>query len=270
MKTPIKILSAIFFAIFVFLTFETTAQTSSPQFTSHELQVLQALQTLHGAESTYQATTGNGRFGTLAQLGNAQLIDASLASGYKHGYVFRVTIVPATQTTPPEFYVTATPRRYRIFGRHSFFLNTSGLIRGADKGGQPANANDPVLVIDFCPLGSVADNERCVIQSLRTLHGAEATYQATSGNGNFTGLTELGRFGLLNSYQATGLIHGYSIVVVTFPRTNTTPAEFRIIAVPQTYGVTGIRSFYIGTSGVIYGADKNGRPANEDDPPLNK
>ncbi len=269
MKITTRILPTIL-ALFTFLAFEANAQASSSQFNTRELLVLQALQTIHGGEFTYAATTGNGNYGTLAQLGSAQLIDASLASGYKHGYIFRVTIVPATQTVPAIFYVTATPRRYRIFGRYSFFLDISGVIRGADKGGRPANANDPILVNDFCSSGSIADNERCVVQSFRTLHGAEMTYSATTGNGSYAGLTELGRVGLISSYQAAGLIHGYSIAVVAYPQTSTTPAEFRIIAVPQTYGVTGIRSFYIGTSGVIYAADKNGRPADENDPPLDK
>lgn len=269
MKNLIRIFPAVVFVVLFLTAFDTKAQPATPQLNRDELLALRSLQTIHGAESTYFATYGNGTYTTLAELGNVQFIDSALASGIKYGYVFGVVTVQSTPTTPAEFFITATPRKYRAFGRYSFFLDTSGVIRGADKRGQPANASDPVLVVDFCTSGSITGNELCTIQSLRTLHGAEATYQATHGNGNYTGITELGRVNLINGILATGLIHGYSISVVVYPFSSTRPAEFRIIAVPQIYGVTGVRSFYIGTDGVIYGADKNGRPASESDPPIN-
>jgi hypothetical protein len=34
------------------------------------------------------------------------------------------------------------------------------------------------------------------------------------------------------------------------------------------YGEMGIRSFYIDTSGIVRGADKNGAPADVNDPPV--
>src|ERR671920_2261416 len=48
-----------------------------------------SLRTLHSAQSTYQATTGNGAFaGTLGTLDGVDLIDPILGSGTKSGYLF--------------------------------------------------------------------------------------------------------------------------------------------------------------------------------------
>ncbi len=48
-----------------------------------------ALRTIHGANATYQATTGNGDFATnLGALGTVNLIDQVLAGGEKSGYNF--------------------------------------------------------------------------------------------------------------------------------------------------------------------------------------
>lgn len=244
----------VFSALFLFL-----SQTALGSPAANERRVMLAMRTLHGAEMTYAATYGNSNFGTLAQLGAANLIHESLSSGFAYGYKFVVTISPRTQTTPAEFSITATPRKYRLYGVRSFFIDTSGLMRGADRGGQQATRNDPI--IDDCL------QEGWVIASLRALHGAEMTWAATYGNGNFGSVTELGEANLISGALATGRLHGYSFAVVTYARTTTEPALFRIIAIPQTY-VTGRRSFYFGTEGVIYAADKNGKPADENDPPL--
>src|SRR5215204_4203871 len=51
-------------------------------------------------------------------------------------------------------------------------------------------------------------NEGSAVSSLRTMHGANATYQATSGNGNFapnaTGLATLGTGNLIDAVLAAG------------------------------------------------------------------
>jgi len=80
----------------------------------------------------------------------AGLVDADLASGAKDGYTFRYTIVPAGGDIPEEdqekaetFSLVATPDAYGKTGRRSFFLNSSGVLRGADKQGGAADSNDP-------------------------------------------------------------------------------------------------------------------------------
>jgi|SRR5947209_6534221 len=72
-----------------------------------------ALRTIHSAEATYQATSGNGNFGDLAALQGASLIDAVLGSGTKSGYKFvanKTDAVPAgNPPTLATFYATANP-----------------------------------------------------------------------------------------------------------------------------------------------------------------
>src|SRR5215203_6189575 len=57
-------------------------------------------------------------------------------------------------------------------------------------------------------------NEGSAVSSLRTMHGANATYQATSGNGNFapnaTGLATLGSGNLIDAVLAAGSKSGYA------------------------------------------------------------
>jgi hypothetical protein len=42
-----------------------------------------------------------------------------------------------------KYTVVATPKEYGKTGRRSFFLDETGVIRGADHNGNPANASDP-------------------------------------------------------------------------------------------------------------------------------
>ena len=229
---------------------------------------LRAVVTLHSAEVTYFAVYGNNfNYGSLSALRQARLIDAALATGNKYGYVFVVSLMPWTPTSSASFTVTATPRVYKKSGRWSFFVGVNGEIHGADKGGEPATATDPI--IDECTQGSIVENERCIIRSMRTVHSAEVTYFATSGsNTNYTGLAGLASAGLINASLASGQLRGYSISVTAFPQTPTESARYRATAVPQIYGITGIRSFFVDESGVIRAADHQGGPANENDPPI--
>lgn len=228
---------------------------------------MRAVRLLHSAQMTYSAVYGSGNYGTLSSLGQTQVIDPALASGSKYGYVFTVSVTFYTPTSPGDFVVTATPRAYGKTGRMSYFINTIGEIHGADKGGQPANVNDPY--IDDCSTGTVLQNERCTVSSMRALHGAELTYSATAGNGNFSDLSALAAMGLITPRLAAGLLRGYSFTVFTVPATPQTPASFYINSVPQTYPTTGVRSFYIDETGILRGADKHGEPANGQDPPVN-
>ncbi len=80
----------------------------------------------------------------------AGLLDADLAAGSKDGYAIRYTIVPAGgnaaagETTKPEtFVLAASPSEYGKSGRRSFFLDSAGILHGADKQGGLANSADP-------------------------------------------------------------------------------------------------------------------------------
>jgi hypothetical protein len=80
----------------------------------------------------------------------AGLLDAALAAGEKDGYTFRYTIVPAADLASGDdagkavnFSVACSPKEYGKLGRRSFFLDSSGILRGADKNGGIADRTDP-------------------------------------------------------------------------------------------------------------------------------
>ena len=104
-------------------------------------------------------------------------------------------------------------------------------------------------------------NEGSAASSLRTIHGAEATYQATTGNGNFSqtgaaGLLDLSAANLIDSVLGAGSKSGYQFTYLSYdfvPGVN--PASFAAIAEPQQVsGIvkTGTRAFGIATDGVLY------------------
>lgn len=77
-------------------------------------------------------------------------IDAELASGSKYGYTFRYSIVPSSGAVMHQeeeknagFQLAATPAEYGKSGKRSFYLDSSGILRAADKKGAVATASDP-------------------------------------------------------------------------------------------------------------------------------
>jgi hypothetical protein len=117
------------------------------------------LRVLATALETYRGAYGK-LPDTLAPLGPAPangispetpgLVDAELAAGNKGGYTIRYTIVPAGGDLSEEgankvetFSLAATPNEYGKAGRRSFFLDSQGILRGADKKGALANSSDP-------------------------------------------------------------------------------------------------------------------------------
>lgn len=250
---------------FVFLA-DATAQTRPAPRPFEERFILRDLAKIHGAQMTFQATAGNGAYGSLQNLLDAGFIDAALAGGEKYGYVWTVTTTAPTGTTPARFVARATPRQYPKSGRRSFYIDEIGEIRAANRAGQDAGPKDPV--IDSCALLGIADNERCTIGAMRALHGAQMTYQATVGNGNFGSFDDLYQQRLINSIMRSGWIHRYTFMMQTTAQTPSSPATFKVTAVPEIYGVFGYRSFFIDTTGVLRGADKNGNAADETDPPV--
>lgn len=108
-------------------------------------------------------------------------------------------------------------------------------------------------------------NEGSAASSLRTVHGAQATFQATVGNGNFAGtsgtpgfdgLTELSTNNLIDAVLGQGEKSGYTFNMVNYDMVPTTnPASFALTAMPtQETGITktGTRNFGIATDGVLW------------------
>jgi hypothetical protein len=80
----------------------------------------------------------------------ASLIDSDLATGSKDGYTIRYSIKPMASSLPREeadkaetFSLASSPKEYGKTGRRSFFLDSSGILRGADKQGGVATSTDP-------------------------------------------------------------------------------------------------------------------------------
>jgi len=80
----------------------------------------------------------------------AGLLDVDLAAGNNGGYTIRYTINPTGSNLPEEdankaetFSLASSPKEYGKTGRRSFFLDSSGVLRGADKKGSVATAADP-------------------------------------------------------------------------------------------------------------------------------
>jgi prepilin-type N-terminal cleavage/methylation domain-containing protein len=108
-----------------------------------------------------------------------------------------------------------------------------------------------------------AANEASAVSSLRTLSGAQATYQTTLGQGDYGSLAQLNTGGLVDSVLAGGNKSGYTYTVTVTARTNTQPAVYDATAVPQQFGTgisgTGTRYFYTNESGVIYSSATSGQ-----------
>ena len=113
-------------------------------------------------------------------------------------------------------------------------------------------------------------NEGSAASSLRTIHGASATWQATSGNGNYpdptgtagvAGLTELAGGNLLDSVLGAGTKSGYQFEYVSYAfEVGVNPASFACRTEPQQVsGIvkTGTRAFGIATDGVLWVAVTN-------------
>lgn len=114
-----------------------------------------------------------------------------------------------------------------------------------------------------------AANEASAISSLRTLSGAQATYQTTLGQGDYGSLTELSGGGLIDSVLAGGSKSGYNYSVTPVDRAGAQPAVYNASAVPTQFGTgisgTGTRSFYTNEAGVIYSAQSGTAPAATSD-----
>src|SRR5690606_2441752 len=100
-------------------------------------------------------------------------------------------------------------------------------------------------------------NEGSAVSSLRTLHGANVTYQATSGAGDFApNLIDLSNVQLIDTVLSSGAKSGYAFTYAQAPRGTTppSPASFAAVAKPQVatgITATGTRNFGIATDGVI-------------------
>lgn len=110
-----------------------------------------------------------------------------------------------------------------------------------------------------------AANEGSAISGLRTIHGAQATYASTYGNGDYAGnmsggngLIDLAAVNLVDGSLGSTVKSGYNWATYAVPRSGSRPATFVAGADPTTHtGVTqtGTRTFLVATQGVMMSDD---------------
>ncbi|MBS1794328.1 MAG: hypothetical protein JSS81_10765 [Acidobacteria bacterium] len=114
---------------------------------TNEQAAIASLRTIFSGEMTYFSTYGGGRYGTLAELYDTDLVRTGFALAYIwHGYVCTLTVTPATPTAPPGFALRVVPYEYGRSGLRSFYIDETGVLRGADHQGGNATADDPPIV----------------------------------------------------------------------------------------------------------------------------
>lgn len=108
-----------------------------------------------------------------------------------------------------------------------------------------------------------AANEASAISTLRMLNGAQTTYAATKGIGDYAGtdsgldaviLTDLAAESLIDTSLATGFKSGYIFTGGRTAKAGTQPATYCARAVPVAptgFGASGTRCFAISTDGVL-------------------
>ena len=111
---------------------------------------------------------------------------------------------------------------------------------------------------------TMAANELAAISQLRAIAAAETTYQATAGGGSYGTLEQLIDSQNINPQIKTGENRGYRFAVRVSSGTS-----YEAVATPLQYGLTGLKSFYMNSSGSeIHGVDKKGVEATASDPAL--
>ncbi len=264
----------------------TLQQQQNISISTNEGAAMKTLRSLLEAELKFQATVGKGEYGDLKSLHEAGLIDAVLASGKKSGYQFKITTRKTTLTSAPAVDLEARPLKFGKPDRRSFYLTESGVLLTSEEKDAPLNAMQPFAkggVATTSPVAAqndeqtvassedetaadVSDNEKQVISALIAIHSAEAAFITKAGAGSYGTLEQLEKNRLIDRTKSSNSLYGYNIELNIVPAKSETPASFTISAMPQTYGSTGRRSFFIDQTGSLRGADKEGGPADATDP----
>ena len=100
-----------------------------------------------------------------------------------------------------------------------------------------------------------AANESSAIATMRTIFSSEATYQATTGAGQYGSLANMNTAGMIDSVVAASTVTPKSGYGFTALRVGTGTPFFDATAVPSSFtgvGAPGTRSFFTNESGVMY------------------
>lgn len=105
-----------------------------------------------------------------------------------------------------------------------------------------------------------AANESSAIASMRTVTGAQATYQSTLGAGEYAAGSALSAGGLVDTVIGCATApcrkSGYGFTITAAASSATVAPQFDVTAAPEQWGTgvtgTGTRTFYTNETGVIY------------------
>jgi hypothetical protein len=121
---------------------------------NHEIKAANALVDLADAIERYREAFGRFPEG-LAELGpappnqvspeQANLVEIDLARGTRDSYRFQYRVISDNDGNPSGFELTATPEPYAKSGKRSFLLDSEKVLHGADKRGDMATTDDPVI-----------------------------------------------------------------------------------------------------------------------------
>ncbi|HWS52878.1 MAG TPA: hypothetical protein VN228_02015, partial [Pyrinomonadaceae bacterium] len=103
----------------------------------NEMAATMTLNSLRSAQEIFRGKEGRERFGTLEELLAEDLVEKSEFERTEYSFELHAL--------GDRFEATATPKNYGKTGRRSFFLDQTGVIRGADHKGKPATAQDPPI-----------------------------------------------------------------------------------------------------------------------------
>ena len=234
-------------------------ETCPPVISYHvEYDISIRMRMLQAAQAEYFNGVGNGNYGTIDDLLEAELVDYFLFESFDRWMTLET--IPPDGKTPAGFKLRGKPVYYREDGIRSYYADESGILRAADLGGVWADENTPPLVFE---------NEDLIKFAMRTLMLAQYRYLGVPGNdnGNFAvDFDHLAKVGLIDFEIRDGIFGKYRFDMRVKNHEDSYFSDFIIRATPIEYGDGGVRSFYIGKRSLLRGADKSGLPADEYDP----
>ena len=107
---------------------------------SPEVSAVQSIKGLIVAEFLYHEELRKGKFATLEEPAEHQLITTAMSSGTDNHYHFEIRLLN------DKFEIIATPEKYSSETRMSFFATSDLVIRAADHQGGEARADDPIII----------------------------------------------------------------------------------------------------------------------------
>ena len=286
------VLSIIALLLMLFVTAKLIPKLIDSYKEPNEILAYRSIRQLHDAEKEYKKRTGE--FGIMQELSAQGLVDRELAKETKDGYSF------AIKAGREICEIFATPIN-KSSNEMSYYISLKdGVVHGARKDGEQANADDPVVtdanlnlphppnkpantnqntsppVVTIPPATTTNTNqsgleesinvtrEVAVIASIKMLYTSEITYQASTGAGKFGTLQQLHETGLIDAQFAAGKKHEYIFSV------KLVKDVCEIYATPINPKKTKKSFFLSSIDGVIRFAERNGKPATFKDQPIGK